>query len=192
MQILSETKKSQRKKPEFVIANFSLTSYPIYLGGSRSSENYVGFSKPKIKIYDLESFRIDESVKFGSDTVRVSEWTKDSIVLQFEKEYCRCDGEKIEKRTICPNKPICTIYNSSLYDRISDGYFCCWTSWREFLQYYLRTRWARWLQDRKIQIIELPSHYSAQAIRRRWKFMWNRVNGLVDELFHLDRPVKWK
>ena len=190
MQKIFETTNGHRKKPRFVIANFSLSSYPIYLGGSRSSGNYVGFSKPKIRVYDLESFRIDESVKFGSDTVRVAEWTKDSIVLQFEKEYCRPDEEKIEKRTVCPNKPICTVYNSGVYDRISDGYFCCWTSWREFLQYYFRVRWDRWIQDRKLQIINLPSHYSAEAIRRRWKFRWSRFAVMMSK-YDVDIPIKW-
>ena len=188
MQKLSEKKSKHRKKPRFVIADFSLSSFPRYITGRKN----IGFSKPRIGINELKSFRIDKSVKFDGKTVRVAEWTKDNIVLQFEKGHCNPDEEKIEIRTVRPNEPICTRNNSWIYDRVCNGYVCCWTSWREFLQYYSRVRWDRWVDDRRAEIIGLPSYYSAEAIRRRWKFRRNWVNGVVDELFHLDRPVKWK
>ena len=188
MQRLFEKANGHRKKPRFVIADFSLSSFPRYLTGRK----YIGFSKPRIGINELKSLRIDKSVKFDGKTVRVAEWTKDNIVLQFEKGHCNPDEEKNEIRTVRPNEPICTRNNSWIYDRVCNGYFCCWTSWRAFLQYYSRVRWERWVDDRRAKIIGLPSYYSAEAIRRRWKFRRNWVNVVVDELFHLDRPVKWK
>ena len=187
MQKLSEKKNRYRKQPRFVIANYSLSSFPRYIIG----REYIGFSKPRIGIEDLKSLRIDKSVKFDGKTVRVAEWAKNNIVLEFKKGNGNPDEEKIEKHTVCPNKPICIMNNSGMYDRVSNGYFCCWTSWREFLQYYFRIRWERWVDDCRAKIIGLPSYYSARAIRGRWIFRWNWFKAQVSKVFDVDIPVKW-
>ena len=192
MLISSEIMKRRRRKPEFVIASFSLTRHPRYKGGSRSSGNYIGFSKPIIQISRFESFYIDECVKFGNDIVRVIDWMKDSIALQFEKGYCGPNEGKIEIRTVCPNKPISTGFNPDLYDLSCECFFCCWTSPKKFLQYLFEVKWERWVDDSRAQIIGLPSYFSARAIRWRWNYWRNRLNGVVDELLHLDRPVRWR
>ena len=160
-------KTGRKNEPEYVIASFSLHSYPRFKSGY--SSDYIGWSKPTISVRQLESLQIGQLVRFGGENVRVADRSGDSITLQFESIY---DKEKQETRTVSLNEPVETGYVADLYDASHSFYFGCWTSWRTFLKYYLGVKWDRWVDDRRAQIIRLPTHYSAKAIKRRWKIRW--------------------
>ncbi len=179
----SDLKSIFRKKPEFVIARFSLYGHPRFKGYTRSPSNYVGWSKPIIDIVEIESLQIDQQIRFNGCTVQVVDWSEDSIVLQFERENSHIPGREInEQRILSLNVPMCTGSYSEMYDRTCDIYLCCWTSWEKFLKYYLGVKWERWKDDCKARIIDLPFHYSVKAIKQRWKMRWNQFKALTEEL----------
>lgn len=187
----SNPKSKSRKKPEFVIAEFSLYKHPRFKNGAFSG--FIGWSKPIIEIQLFELLYVDQPVRFGREFVRVVDWSRDSIVLQFDKSIEHThDEEEGETRVVRFNEPIKTGYEPNMCDASCSYYFGCWTSWRSFLKYYLGVKWVRWVDDRRIQIITLPSRYTATAIKRRWKMRWQWFNRKIDEIFDLDRPIKWK
>ena len=156
-----------------------------------SSANYLGWSKPIIELREIESFQADQTARFGNREVKVAEWSEDSVVLLFDNGKKNAE-EDIERLELKPNTPKETGFDSGRFDGSRAYYLGCWTSWGRFLQYYYSVRLTRWIDDCKARIIDLPSHYSVGAIKRRWRFRRNRVKMKLDTLFHLDRPAGWR
>ena len=179
----------QKKDTEFVLASFSLYGHPRFKGGHMSSDNYLGWSKPIIKILEFRFLRLGKVISFGNRKVMIAEFSGDGIVLQIDKE--KGNAGDTEKMVLKPNKPTETGFDP-LCDASRAYYLGCWTSWGRFLQYYLGVKGARWIDERRARLIELPSYYSANAIKRRWKFRWRQLKYKAEDVFGPGRRAKWR
>lgn len=179
----------QKKDPEFVLASFSLFGHPRFKRGNMSVDNYMGWSKPIIKILEFRFLRLGQIIRFGNRQVMIADFSGDGIVLQIDKE--NGNAEETEKMVLKPNKPTETGFDP-LCDASRAYYLGCWTSLGSFLQYYIKVKGTRWIDERRARIIELPSYYSANAIKRRWKFKWRQLKYKAEDVFCPGRPAKWR
>lgn len=169
-----------KKSPEYVLVSYSLTRFPRFKGGAFSGD-FLGWSKPTIKIHAIEPIRSDQPVTFGNSKVHIIERSRSEIVLQFEKSNTILGIT--EKRKFLLNAPNITGTATELCDASCDDYFACWTSWGRFLLFFLGVKWRRWIDDCRIELINLPSYYSKKAIKRRWIYKWQWCKRSLREFF---------
>ncbi|MBQ6365190.1 MAG: hypothetical protein IJI61_02145 [Oscillospiraceae bacterium] len=186
MQICTAIKEYRhRKKPGFVLAHFSLMSHPEFKEGSLSSGHYTGWSKPLIKIHEIEDLQTGQTVTFDERRVRIIEHSSNRIVLQFDKEGAKTpEKRKSEIKMIRPNLPVETGTDTGLYDASCTYYYGCWTSWSKWLHYYLGVRWDHWKDVYKARLIALPSYFTVTKMKRYWKFYRYRITLMLDGFFH--------
>lgn len=168
---LQYAKKSDRTS--LILTRFALHSHPRFIGGSYS--NFIGWSKPRIEVYEVGKILKKEPVRFANRQVEFLGVEHDTARLRFTELN---SSPKSEIRQYIINKPVSTGHDPDLYDASCEYFIGCWTSSAIWRQYYLRTILVRQHEINISRLQSVPSLFT----KRAFMFYYNRCKYLAEDV----------
>jgi len=149
-----------REKASLILTSFTLYSHPRFKRGTFS--NYIGWSKPRIDVYEVKSIKEAEQICFASRQVELVDIGPSMAHLRFSRQG---SDFKSEIRQCSLNKPISIEYNTSLHDASCEHCIGLWTSSKKWNRYYLKTVLERQFEINISRIRFFPTYLSKRAFK---------------------------
>lgn len=164
--------RKNRKKSRLIMTCFALHSHPRFKGGSYS--NFIGWSKPRIEVYEVKTIRQNEQACFAGQQVKIIDIKHGYARLNFTELKTPHENET---REYVINKPVSVGYNPDLYDASCEYFIGCWTSRVLWNNYCLRTVLARQYEINISRLQRVPSYFTKRAL----KFYLNHCKCIVED-----------
>ena len=169
--------RTKREKSCLILTRFAMHSFPRFRGGSFS--NFIGWSKPRIEIYEIKETQANEPICFANRQLEVVEIEAGEICFRFiEPESQNASAVKSEIKKYALNKPVSIGYDSNLYDAQCEFFVGFWTSRAKWEKFYLKTILAKQHEINISRLHSIPSLFT----RRAFVFYYNRCKYLVEDL----------
>lgn len=177
-----------RKNPTFVLSRYSLLGHPRFKRGTGHS-GYLWWSKPVIQVYEVKRCQSNKPVEFNGNEVQICGCTRKEVSLQFTKPTAKNGEEETKIQTVPLNNPIQTGHDTTLCDASSVSCFACWTSVMCWIRYYLGIKWERWKDDRRHDLIDLPTYFTAESLRHFFRYWYCRFKMIFEDILPMGHIV---
>ena len=120
-----------------ILTRFSLLRHPLYRDSSYS--DFIGWSKPRIEVYEVIELRGDDAAEFANCRVQIANVDAEGIDLRYAELDASGSPKGAEKvRRLPLDTPLSTGHDERLMDASREHFVGCWTTRPKWIFYCLK------------------------------------------------------